>query len=108
MANGWSPPQTIAPARLWDVGSAKAIGQPMKHSGEVFSVQFSSDGQRVVTASNNGTATLWDGATGEQIGESIDHPSNVMSAQFSPDGQRVVTALENGTVQLWNLANRIR
>jgi hypothetical protein len=32
----------------------------MKHEGEVLSAKFSPDGQRVVTASKDGTARLWD------------------------------------------------
>jgi WD domain, G-beta repeat len=32
----------------------------MKHDDEVFSAQFSSDGQRVVTASGDHTARVWD------------------------------------------------
>ena len=54
--------------------------------------QFSPDGQRVVTASEDNTARLWDAASGKPIGEPMKHEDAVISAQFSPDGQRVVTA----------------
>ena len=40
-------------ARLWDAASGKPIGEPMKHEGAVTSAQFSPDGQRVVTASED-------------------------------------------------------
>ena len=59
---------------------------------QVYSAQFSPDGQRVVTASEDRTARLWDAVTGKAIGEPMKHDGAVYSAQFSPDGQRVVTA----------------
>ena len=66
------------------------------------SAQFSPDGQRVVTASDDKTARLWDAASGKPIGEPMKHEGDVNSAQFSPDGQRVVTASQDNTARLWD------
>ena len=41
-------------------GYGQAVGEPMIHEGTVVSAQFSPDGQRVVTASEDNTARLWD------------------------------------------------
>jgi dipeptidyl aminopeptidase/acylaminoacyl peptidase len=79
----------------------------MKHDSTVNSAQFSPDGQRVVTASgegSTGTARLWDAASGKPIGEPMKHQRDVKSAQFSPDGQRVVTASADNTARLWDAA----
>jgi len=77
----------------------------MKHENEVYSAQFSPDGQRVVTASKDKTARLWDGASGKPLGEPMKHENVVYSAQFSPDGQRVVTASWDETARLWDSAS---
>jgi len=74
----------------------------MWHEGAVHSAQFSPDGQRVVTRSEDQTARLWDAASGKPIGEPMKHEDGVISAQFSPDGQRVVTASRDKTARLWD------
>jgi WD40 repeat protein len=92
-------------ARLWDAASGKPVGEPMKHEQPVNSAQFSPDGQRVVTASKDGTARLWDATSGKPIGESMKHDNEVWSAQFSPDGQRVVTASADKTARVWDASS---
>jgi predicted oxidoreductase (fatty acid repression mutant protein) len=76
----------------------------MRHDGWVISAQFSADGQRVVTASEDKTARVWDAATGQAIGEPMRHDEAVISAQFSADGQRVVTASNDRTARVWDAA----
>jgi dipeptidyl aminopeptidase/acylaminoacyl peptidase len=74
----------------------------------VYSAQFSPDGQRLVTTSENTGARLWDVANGKAIGEPMKHDKSVLkeaevySAQFSPDGQRLVTASSDTTARLWD------
>jgi len=77
----------------------------LRHNKGVFSAQFSPDGQRVVTASLDGTARRWDAASGKPLGEPMKHEAEVWSAQFSPDGQRVVTASADHTARLWDAAS---
>jgi hypothetical protein len=72
------------------------------HTDAVNSASFSSDGTRVVTASDDGTARLWDGQTGDNIRTLEGHTFTVLSASFSPDGRRIVTASADGTARLWD------
>jgi WD40 repeat protein len=72
------------------------------HDGPVNSAAFSLDGQRVVTASEDGTARIWNTASGTQLGVLRGHRRPVNSAAFSPDGERVVTASTDRTARLWN------
>ncbi len=44
-----------------------------RHNAAVYSAQFSPDGQRVVTASDDNTARLWDAASGKPLGEPMKH-----------------------------------
>lgn len=66
--------------------------------------QFSRDGRRVVTASEDGTACVWDVRTGRPLGRPMRHLERVCSAQFSPDERRIVTASNDRTARIWDAA----
>ncbi len=65
------------------------------------SVSFSSDGNRVVTASRDHDARIWDVATGRFVRLLQGHFGEVNDARFSPDGRWVVTARLR-TAGLWD------
>jgi hypothetical protein len=73
----------------------------LAHESIVVAAQFSPDGQRIVTASEDKTARVWDGKTGQLLATLAGHESRVVAAQFSPDGQRIVTASEDKTARVW-------
>src|SRR5207302_3986668 len=68
------------------------IIEPMKHDDRVYSAEFSRDGARIVTASEDKTAEVWKMQAGKALPTLMRHDSPVNSAQFSPDGKRIVTA----------------
>jgi WD40 repeat protein len=72
------------------------------HQGEVWSVAFSPDGRRLVTAGKNKTARIWDAATGRQLLVLTGHTEPLADAEFSPDGARVVTAGADNEARLWD------
>lgn len=80
---------------------------PMLHNGIVWSVAYSPDGVRVVTASHDGTAQLWNGSTGTTIGEPMRHGKPVFFATFSPDNLCVVTVSDDGTARLWDASSGV-
>ena len=74
------------------------------HQGPVWSVNFSPDGQTIVSGSEDGTVKLWrkDGT----ILTTIDAQGLVRSVSFSPDGQTIVSGSVDwkgaGEVKLWD------
>ena len=91
-------------ALLTENSWAILLANSVRHDAAVTSAQFSPDGQRFVTASQDGTARLCDAQTGQAIGQPMKHTKPVNSAQFSPDGRRIVTASDDATAQLWDAA----
>ena len=58
-------------ARVWDARTGQLLTEPLKHEKQVWSAQFSPDGQCVVTALEDNTARVWEAATGTEVHEAL-------------------------------------
>ncbi len=72
------------------------------HTDAVNTAEFSCDGQRIVTASDDGTARLWDVASAKELLQLRGHAGAVESAALSCDGQSIVTAGADKTARVWD------
>src|SRR5262249_55714272 len=61
------------------------------HSSEVESAEFSPDGARIVTASQDRTVRLWDARDGTELWRFEGHRGNVAQARFLAGGALVAT-----------------
>ena len=71
---------------LWDVASGESIGQLDGHTGIVWGVTFSPDGQMLASVSSDKTAKIWDWRNRSLL-KSLDLAGEVVSVSFSPNGQ---------------------
>ena len=92
-------PATRGPARRSAAFQQVAL---LGHTAAVRSVQFSGDGRRILTASDDGTARVWDAASGGTVGLPLQHRAAVVSAFFDTDGARVVTASTDKSARVWD------
>ncbi len=95
---GWSHRVRIATT----LRQSPRLAQAWFHDAGVRHASFSSDGRRVATASDDGTARVWDALTGDAVTPPLHHAKSVRQVVFSPDGSRVVTASDDGTTRVWN------
>ena len=91
---------------LWDGRSGALLGTLSGHSAGLYSLAFSADSARLVTASADGTARVWDLATRRTLQVLSGHRDKVFHADFSPDGRQVVTASKDGSARLWRLGRQ--
>jgi WD40 repeat protein/serine/threonine protein kinase len=73
------------------------------HSDIVMQAAFSSDGNRIVTASYDKTVKVWDTASQKLLVVFEGHTSELLKADFSPDGRRVVSVDSRGESRVWDL-----
>ncbi len=93
---------------LWQQGHPEV--QTLRgHGDELIDVAFSSDGQRLASASRDGTVKLWEVASGQEL-RTLEGDGNwgrnaAFNVAFSSDGQRLASASRDGTVKLWEVAS---
>jgi len=118
---------------FWDADSGKRLKQFDRHrnlenknteydwlGGAVYSVNFSSDGKRIIIASEDKvrretpdgnfviggeekTPRIVDVESGEELQKLEGHTDQVLYAAFSPNGKKIVTACHDGVARIWNL-----
>ena len=89
-------------ATIWSI-EGEVLQTLEGHELEVRSLSFSHDGDRILTASGDGTTRVWDGKTGALITILSDGPSALWDALFVPGDRAVISAGENNQVLLWDL-----
>lgn len=74
----------------------------LMHGDEnVTSAMFSPDGERILTASNDGSAKVWGAATGTLF-LTLSHGDSVNSAEYSWDQSKIITASNDRTAKIWD------
>ena len=75
------------------------------HTRPAIDLAYSPDGDRIATASIDGTAKIWDAGTGEALHTLTGHGGWVFGVDFSPDGRLLATAGEDGTARVWDVTS---
>lgn len=95
-------------ARIWNTDTQQIVTQ-FDHSGQaekriLWSVMFSTDYARLISASENNTAKIWNCYNEMRPPVQVAHPAKntLYSAAFSTDGRRIITASGDKTAIVWN------
>lgn len=92
-------------AKLWTVPEGNLTRTLTGHTGRVWSVAYSPDGQQLATSSQDGTIKLWNSAEGSPLRTLTGHEGDVWNVMFAPDGLTLASAGNDGTIKLWIVAN---
>ncbi len=90
-------------ARVFDLITGQPLTLPLKHAGAVNQVAFFPNGDRVATASADGTAIIWDVANGTPtLAMPLRHPAAINAIAVTADGLRVITGSSDSTAKVWD------
>lgn len=77
----------------------------IKHNAVIESLNFSNDGNSIVTTEEGNKICVWNARTLQQTISPMFHKDRVYSAQFSPDDKYIVTASADNTACVWDAKN---
>ncbi|PKS10853.1 hypothetical protein jhhlp_002610 [Lomentospora prolificans] len=88
---------------VWEWQSESYILKQQGHFDSMNSLVYSPDGQRIVTAADDGKLKVWDIESGFCIVTFTEHSSGVTACEFAKKGNVLFTASLDGSVRAWDL-----
>lgn len=88
---------------VWEWQSESYILKQQGHLDSINSIVYSPDGQRVITAADDGKVKVWDVNSGFCIVTFTEHTSGVTACEFAKRGNVLFTASLDGSIRAWDL-----
>lgn len=81
---------------------ASSVVTTLIHDQPVFTVAFSPDGRKLISAAQGGQIRIWDANTYQALGHLTGHYDTAVKLAYDPKGNQIASAHYDGTVLLWN------
>ncbi|KAK2807197.1 hypothetical protein FQN51_004811 [Onygenales sp. PD_10] len=88
---------------VWEWQSESYILKQQGHLDSMNALVYSPDGQKIITAADDGKIKVWDVNSGFCIVTFTEHSSGVTACQFSKRGNVLFTASLDGSIRAWDL-----
>ena len=85
--------------------SSKSIRTLQGHTGGVYAVAISPDGEGIVSGSGDESVRVWRLDDGTAVRTLKGHTDSVMEVAISPDGQWIVSGSYDNSVRVWRLGS---
>ena len=92
--------------RIYSLTTGTLISTLADRLKDVYSLQFSPDGTKLLSGNSEGNIIVSEVSTG-QIVKRLNSGNNYYRAVFSPDGQKIASADQDGKIRIWDVASGI-
>jgi periodic tryptophan protein 2 len=88
---------------VWEWQSESYVLKQQGHFDSMNTIAYSPEGQRIITAADDGKIKVWDVNSGFCIVTFTEHISGVTACEFAKRGNVLFTASLDGSVRAWDL-----
>ncbi|KAI9818365.1 MAG: hypothetical protein M1826_001387 [Phylliscum demangeonii] len=88
---------------VWEWQSETYVLKQQGHFDTMNALAYTPDGQRIVTAADDGKVKVWDVSSGFCIATFTEHTGGVMDCAFAKKGNVLFTASLDGSIRAWDL-----
>jgi WD40 repeat protein len=104
LATGGGDPSRSGELMIWDVGKQSLLRQIQDaHSDTVLGVDFSQNGQYLLSGASDKFAKLFEVATGNFVRSFEGHTHHVLDVSWKLDGTSIATAGADNVIKVWNV-----
>lgn len=95
---------------LFDTETGRQTGEFLGHRGEINRIQFSADGERLISASSDNTARVWSVKTGAELRRVRTPGSPIGDVSISADGRKLATVdtFLTNCVKIWDIETEMQ
>lgn len=88
---------------VWEWQSESYVLKQQGHLDSMNALTYSPDGQKIITAADDGRIKVWDVESGFCIVTFTEHTGGVTACEYSKRGNVLFTASLDGTVRAWDM-----
>ena len=104
LATGGGEPSRSGELMIWDVAKRELVRKiEDAHSDTVFGVEFSRDGQKIVSGAADKFVKIHEVATGKHVRSFEGHTHHVMDVSWQADGSTLASAGADNAIKVWNV-----
>jgi WD40 repeat protein len=90
---------------VWELSSGRELRTLRGHTGSVYAMALTADGQLAVSASDDKTLRVWELSSGRELRTLRGHSGYVTAVAVTAGGRLAISVSEDKTLRAWELGS---